>query len=96
MDRFGNLITNIGREAVERLVRTGAIDIAIGGHVGAAPGRHLRRRRRRASSCALFGSSDHLEIAVSGGSAAARLGAGAGATVTLGQAGRCDTIGGRP
>ena len=82
VDRFGNLITNLGREAVERLVRTGAIDITIGGrsvprlvatYADVAPG----------ELCALFGSSDRLEIAVSGGSAAAALGLGAGATVTL-------------
>ena len=82
MDRFGNLITNLGREAVERLVRTGAIDITIGGrsvprlvatYADVPPG----------ELCALFGSSDRLEIAVSGGSAAAALGLGVGARVTL-------------
>ena len=35
----------------------------------------VRRGRGRASSCALFGSTDHLEIAVNGGSAAETLGA---------------------
>jgi S-adenosylmethionine hydrolase len=33
--------------------------------------------------CALFGSSDHLEIAVNGGSAAERLQLGRGARVTI-------------
>jgi S-adenosylmethionine hydrolase len=33
--------------------------------------------------CALFGSSDHLEIALSGESAAARLGLGRGALVRV-------------
>jgi S-adenosylmethionine hydrolase len=35
------------------------------------------------SACALVGSSDHLEIAVVDGSAAARLGVGRGASVTV-------------
>ena len=38
---------------VERFVRTGAIDIAIGGHAGAAAGRDLRRGRRRRAVRAL-------------------------------------------
>jgi S-adenosylmethionine hydrolase len=33
--------------------------------------------------CALFGSSDHLEIAANGASAAAAIGAGRGAAVTV-------------
>ena len=33
--------------------------------------------------CALFGSSDHLEIAVNGGSAAERLALGRGARITI-------------
>ena len=35
------------------------------------------------SVCALFGSSEHLEVAVSGGSAAEQLGLARGATVAL-------------
>ena len=46
--------------------------------------------------CALFGSTDHLEIAVNGGSAAERLGlAVAAPVVQVGRPAR-DTIAGRP
>lgn len=82
VDRFGNLITNLSREVVERFVRTGAIDIAIGGQ----PVPRLVATYAEAGGaelCALFGSSDRLEIAVCGGSAAARLGHGVGTRVQL-------------
>ncbi len=86
VDRFGNLITTVGRGVVERLVRGGGIDIAVGGHdvprlvdtYADVPAGAL---------CALFGSSERLEIAVSGGSAAAILGLGVGAPVRLRRAG---------
>jgi hypothetical protein len=73
VDRFGNLISNIDRRTFERLARAGPIAVMAGNHevvrtVGtyaeAPPG----------TICALFGSTDHLEIAVNGGSAAERLG----------------------
>jgi S-adenosylmethionine hydrolase len=82
VDHFGNLVTNVARDAVERLVRTGAIDIAIAGR----PVPRLVDTYADVAAgelCALFGSSDHLEIAVSGGSAAAALGVGVGAPVRL-------------
>ncbi|MGD9906373.1 MAG: S-adenosyl-l-methionine hydroxide adenosyltransferase family protein [Vicinamibacterales bacterium] len=82
VDRFGNLVTNIGRAAVERLLRGGGIDIAAGGHAVA----HLVDTYADVPAgavCALFGSSDRLEIAVSGGSAAAHLALGTGAAVQL-------------
>jgi hypothetical protein len=77
VDRFGNLITNIDRRSVERF---GSIAITAGAHAIArvvatyaeAPAGEL---------CALVGSTGHLEIAVSGGSAAARLALGRGAAV---------------
>ena len=37
----------------------------------------------RGEVCALFGSTEHLEIAVNGGSAAARLALARGAPVTI-------------
>ena len=84
VDRFGNLITNIGREAVERLVRTGGVDIAVAGRpVPRLVGTYAEVPA--GTLCALFGSSDHLEIAVNGGNAAARLGLGPGARVQLGR-----------
>jgi S-adenosylmethionine hydrolase len=79
VDRFGNLITNIDRRAFDR-VAGGPLDIRIGAHlvsrvvstytdVGAG------------EVCALFGSTDQLEIAANGASAAARLDLGRGAPV---------------
>ena len=68
VDRFGNLITNIDRRAFEKLA-DGPLDIHIGSHqlsrvvstyADAAPG----------EICALFGSTEHLEVAASGASAA--------------------------
>jgi S-adenosylmethionine hydrolase len=38
------------------------------------------------SVCALFGSTDHLEVAVNGASAAERLGLGRGARVVISRA----------
>lgn len=82
VDRFGNLVTNIPRPMVDRLSAGGAIDIVAGGHAigslvetyaGAEPD----------APCALFGSSDRLEIAVNGGDASARLGLSAGVVVEV-------------
>ena len=83
VDRFGNLVSNIDRKMFERLATAdtaGSLDIRIGPHqVGkvvstyadAAPG----------ELCALVGSSEHLEIAANGSSAAAALDLGRGAPV---------------
>jgi hypothetical protein len=80
VDRFGNLVSNIDRRLVEKVAAGGPLTVAVSGHpVGrivsayadAGPG----------ELCALFGSTDHLEIATNGGSAAAALGLGRGAQV---------------
>ncbi len=82
VDRFGNLVTNIPRAMVERMASRGAIRITAGStsvdslvetYAGVAPG----------TICALFGSSDHLEIAENGGDAARRLGLAPGAAVEV-------------
>jgi S-adenosyl-L-methionine hydrolase (adenosine-forming) len=85
VDRFGNLITNIDRKTFERMASAdarGAIDVQIGPHLvgkvvstyaDAAPG----------ELCALVGSSEHLEIAANGGSAASVLALGRGAAVQI-------------
>ena len=74
VDRFGNLITNIDRRTFEQLARRRRSTSAsartrssrvVSTYADAAPG----------EVCALFGSTDHLEIAVNGGSAADALGA---------------------
>ncbi len=80
VDRFGNLVTNIDRRTFERL--GGAVDI----HVGAY---HVARVVSTYADigpdeiAALFGSTDHLEVAANGASAAERLPAGRGAGVTV-------------
>lgn len=80
VDRFGNLITNIGRRELDGFAPDGKVTIYISS--------------RRVSSvvptyadvpagnlCAVIGSSEQLEIAVNGASAAKELAAGRGATV---------------
>ena len=84
VDRFGNLITNIDRKTFEHFARGAGIAIVVGGHeiprvvatYAEAPAGEL---------CALFGSTDHLEIAVNAGDAAAtlRLSRGGAARVRL-------------
>jgi S-adenosylmethionine hydrolase len=85
VDRFGNLVTNIDRKTFERMALSdagGPLQIQIGAHqvakvvstfADAAPG----------ELCALVGSSDHLEIAANGSSAAAVLDLGRGAAVRI-------------
>ena len=77
VDRFGNLITNIDRRAFEQFVEQRSIAIEVGGkeiprivatYAEAPPG----------ELCALFGSTDHLEVAINAGDAAAALGLGRG------------------
>jgi S-adenosylmethionine hydrolase len=84
VDRFGNLITNIDRKTFDMLSGDGPVSVGIASHAIArivstyaevAPG----------ELCALFGSSDHLEIAARGTSAAVRLGTGRGAAVHVGR-----------
>jgi len=72
VDRFGNLVTNIDRRTFEAFAKHGPIRIVAGGHnvdrlvstyaeIGAG------------EVCALFGSSDHLELAANADSAADKL-----------------------
>jgi S-adenosylmethionine hydrolase len=81
VDHFGNLITNIDRKLFDRLAGA-ALEIHVGPHqvskvvstyADAAAG----------EVCALFGSTDHLEIAANGASAASELALGRGAPVTV-------------
>lgn len=82
VDRFGNLITNVDRRTLDHLSAGGAIAISIGGRdiarvvatYAEAPAGEL---------CALFGSTDHLEIAVNAGDAARTLGLARGAKVQV-------------
>jgi S-adenosyl-L-methionine hydrolase (adenosine-forming) len=82
VDRFGNVITNIDRATFSRIANSGAITIAAGAH---AIDRLVSTYAEAPTGtvCALFGSTDHLELAVNGGSAAAALGIARGAPVTV-------------
>jgi S-adenosylmethionine hydrolase len=82
VDRFGNLVTNIDRKTVEKLGQGSGITIDAGG----------RRIERLVATYAelsaegvgaLFGSTDHLELAAPSASAAERLGLSRGAIVTV-------------
>lgn len=82
VDRFGNLISNLDRRVVEKRIAGVLLRISVGGHEVA----RLVNTYAEASPgelCALYGSSDHLEIAQNGGSAAARLQLGRGAQVRV-------------
>jgi len=82
VDRFGNLVTNIDRRAVDRLAGAGRIDITAGGHaIARLAGTYAEAGED--APCALYGSTDHLEVAVNGASAAERLGLGRGARVSI-------------
>lgn len=82
VDRFGNLVTNIDRKTIERLAQASAIEIDAGGH---------RIERLVATYAelpaegvgALFGSTDHLELAAPSASAADRLALGRGAAIRI-------------
>ena len=82
IDRFGNLVTNIDRRAFDRLASTGEIEIEAGGH----PVERLVETYADIAAdevCALFGSTDHLEIAANTASAVERLGLDHGAPVRV-------------
>ena len=79
VDRFGNLITNIDRKTFEKLAG-GTLDIRAGAH---AISRVVSTYADATAGevCALFGSTEHLEIAANGASAADTLDLGRGAPV---------------
>lgn len=82
VDRFGNLITNIDRKTFDRIAGVPGVPIEV--HVG---GRQVSKVVSTYADvapgevCALFGSTDHLEIAASGASAATELALARGAAV---------------
>jgi S-adenosylmethionine hydrolase len=84
VDRFGNLVTNIDRRTFETFAKQGPIRIVVGG----------RQVDRLVSTyaeigpgevCALFGSSDHLELAANAESAAEKLGLARKAVIEIGR-----------
>jgi S-adenosyl-L-methionine hydrolase (adenosine-forming) len=82
VDRFGNLVSNIDRRLFEQFRHDEGIRIAVDGQsidklvatYAEAP---------EGTVCALFGSSEHLELAVNGGSAADLLHLGRGAAIRI-------------
>jgi S-adenosylmethionine hydrolase len=80
VDRFGNLITNIDRRTFEKLAGGGAVDLRIGPH-GVSKLVSTYADIANGEVCALFGSTDHLEIAANGASAARTLDLDRGAPV---------------
>src|SRR5687768_11115864 len=78
VDRFGNLVTNIDRKTFEKFGREGSLQIAAG---TAVVGRLVATysEMHPGEVCALFGSTDHLELATNSGSAAQMLGLDRGA-----------------
>jgi S-adenosylmethionine hydrolase len=82
VDRFGNLVTNLDRRTFERFATGGRIEISAGPH--AVPRLVATYAEAEPGAvCALFGSTEQLEIAVNGGSAAERLALARGAPVTI-------------
>ncbi len=82
VDRFGNLITNIDRRTFEQFAKEGTLVVRAGSH---EVSRLVATYAEAAAGepCALFGSTDHLEIAVNAGDASAMLGLSRGALVTV-------------
>jgi S-adenosylmethionine hydrolase len=82
VDRFGNLVTNIDRRTFEAFARSAGVQILAGGRpVGRLVATYAEIQG--GEICALFGSTDHLEIAANGASAAERLGLSRGAPVDI-------------
>jgi S-adenosylmethionine hydrolase len=80
VDRFGNLITNISRRTLEEWAGSRSVAVRAGGqHIGPIVATYADAER--GALCALVGSTERVEIAVNGGSAAERLRLGRGAPV---------------
>jgi len=81
-DRFGNLVTNIDRRTFEAFARAQAVSLNVAGHpIAGVVATYADIRNGEV--CGLFGSTDHLEFAVNGGSAAKALSADRGASVEI-------------
>ena len=82
IDRYGNLVTNIERRAFERLAHDAAVQIDAGPHrVGRLVATYADIGPDEV--CALFGSTDHLEIAANATSAVEKLGLARGAPIVI-------------
>jgi S-adenosylmethionine hydrolase len=82
IDRFGNIVTNIDRRSFEAAARSSPMQVNAGGH---AVGRLVATYAdiQPGEICALFGSTDHLELAANAESAAERLSLSRGAPVEV-------------
>ncbi|HSL23347.1 MAG TPA: SAM-dependent chlorinase/fluorinase [Vicinamibacterales bacterium] len=81
-DRFGNVVTNIDRRTFEKFVEGDAVQIDAGTQrIGRLVATYADIGAEEI--CALFGSTDHLELAANSASAAERLALSRGATITI-------------
>jgi S-adenosylmethionine hydrolase len=82
VDRFGNLVTNIDRKLFDKFAHANGIEISAASHrIGRVVATYAEAAPEEV--CALFGSTDHLEIAVNAGNASERLNLSRGAPVTI-------------
>jgi S-adenosylmethionine hydrolase len=82
LDRFGNLVTNIDRKTFEKFGKDGGVQIGAGARtVGRLVATYADIQPGEV--CALFGSTDHLELAANAGSAADVLGLSRGAAIKI-------------
>lgn len=82
VDRFGNLVTNIDRRTFERFAEAAPIQIEAGAHrVGRLVATYADIGPDEV--CALFGGTDHLELAANASSAADRLSLATGAAIVI-------------
>ena len=91
IDRFGNAITNIRRSLLESWL-AGAEPVVVVGEARLPRLVSTYAEVAAGLACALFSSSDHLEIAVVGGSAAANLRLGRGSVVTVRKASSASSV----
>lgn len=82
VDRFGNLVSNVDRRTFEAFTRGQPVSLRVAGRpVAGVVATYADIRAGEV--CALFGSTDHLEFAVNGASAAEALDVGRGAAVEI-------------
>jgi S-adenosyl-L-methionine hydrolase (adenosine-forming) len=81
IDRFGNVVTNIDRRTFEAVAKSGSMEVTIGSQ---SIGRLVATYAdiQPGEICALFGSTDHLELAANSESAAERLQLARGSVVS--------------
>jgi S-adenosylmethionine hydrolase len=82
VDRFGNLVSNVERRTFEAFTHGQPVSLRVAGRpIAGVVATYADIRAGEV--CALFGSTDHLEFAVNGGSAAEMLGVERGAAVEI-------------